>query len=423
MRARMTDLIRRRGPRLSPSVLGELEQLDAALDGAGGDPLLDSLVADVRACAPRMSAASAARLDARAADGFQSQRPDAARRWSRRRAAVASGALVTRDGRRDASGRPSARSGRDGRSIGFGPRGRLALGSGAVAAVVAASVVVTMTAGQRHPAARSVSAAQSAAAPASANGTGAPSGGAGRASAPGLSAPGPGRAPASAASGARRQQVSASLSLSTSGLVQGISDGVVRVTGAYGGYVQSSQVQDGKDGGQGYLVVVLPTAHLGVALGELSRLAHVQSTNQDTNDITDAYNSARRQLADDVTQRRALLRALARATTQGQIDSLRSQLELAGGRVDHDRVALDSVDRQSRTSQVNVTIASSPTRAGGWTIGNALNDAGMILETMAGVALVAGAISVPVLLILATLLAAARALRRARRERALDAPV
>jgi len=421
MRARMTDLIRRRGPRLSPSVLGELEQLDAALDGAGGDPLLDSLVADVRACAPRMSAASAARLDARAADGFQSQRPDAARRWSRRRAAVASGALVTRDGRRDASGRPSARSGRDGRSIGFGPRGRLALGSGAVAAVVAASVVVTMTAGQRHPAARSVSAAQSAAAPASANGTGAPSGGAGRASAPGLSAPGPGRAPASAASGARRQQVSASLSLSTSGLVQGISDGVVRVTGAYGGYVQSSQVQDGKDGGQGYLVVVLPTAHLGVALGELSRLAHVQSTNQDTNDITDAYNSARRQLADDVTQRRALLRALASATTQGQIDSLRGQLELAGGRIDHDRVALDSVDRQSRTSQVNVTIASSPTRAGGWTIGNALNDAGTILETMAGVALIAGAISAPVLLILALLLAAARALRRARRERALDA--
>lgn len=417
MRARMTDLIRRRGPRLSPSVLGELEQLDAALDGAGGDPLLDSLVADVRACAPRMSAASAARLDARAADGFQSQRPDGARRWSGRRAAGVWGALVV------CGGRPSARSGRDGRLIGFGSRGRLALGSGAVAAVVAAVVVVTMTVGQRHSATRSVSAARPAAAPTSATRTGAPSGGAGQASAPGLSAPGPGGVNGSAASGARRQQVSASLALSASGSVQGIADGVVRVTGAYGGYVQSSQVQDGRDGGQADLVLVLPTDRLAFALGELSRLAHVQSTNQATTDITDAYNSARRQLADDVTQRQALLRALASATTQGQIDSLRGRLELTGGRIDHDRVALGSVDRQSRTSQVNVTIASSPTRAGGWTIGNALNDAAMILETMAGVALIAGAISAPVLLILALLLAAARALRRARRERALDAPV
>jgi len=415
MRARMTDLIRRRGPRLSPSVLGELEQLDAALDGAGSDPLLDSLVADVRACAPRMSAASAARLDARAADGFQSQRPDGARRWSGRRAAGVWGALVACGGRRHAGGRPSARSGRDGRLIGFGSRGRLALGSGAVAAVVAAVVVVTMTVGQRHSATRSVST--------SATRTGAPSGGAGQASAPGLSAPGPGGVNGSAASGARRQQVSASLALSASGSVQGIADGVVRVTGAYGGYVQSSQVQDGRDGGQADLVLVLPTDRLAFALGELSRLAHVQSTNQATTDITDAYNSARRQLADDVTQRQALLRALASATTQGQIDSLRGRLELTGGRIDHDRVALGSVDRQSRTSQVNVTIASSPTPAGGWTIGNALNDAGMILETMAGVALIAGAISAPVLLILALLLAAARALRRARRERALDAPV
>ncbi len=421
MRARVTALLGRRGPEPSPSVRGELEQLDAALEGASGDTALDALVADLRACAPRMTPAFTARLDARAAAGFRTERATGIRRGSRPRPSASVG--VAHGGERHAGGRPSP-SGMGGRLIGVGLRGRLALGSGVLVTVVAALVMVALIGGPRHPATSSVSSAQSGAAPGSTRTSGAPSPAAGAASAPVAPALAPSEPPA-AASGVRRQQVSASLSLSTGGSVQSVSDGVVRVTGAYGGYVQSSQVKDGTDGGQAYLVLVLPTGRLALALGELSRLAHVQSTNQATNDITDAYDSARRQLADDATQRQALLHALANATTQGQIDSLRGQVELVGGRIDRDRVALDSVNRQSRTSQVNVTIARSPASApsAGWTIGNALSDAGTILKTMAAVALLTGTVTAPVLLSLATLLAAGRAVRRTRRERALDAPV
>jgi hypothetical protein len=64
---------------------------------------------------------------------------------------------------------------------------------------------------------------------------------------------------------------------------------------------------------------------------------------------------------------------------------------------------------------------AAPPHGGPWTPGDALHDAGRVLEVLAGAALVGGAVLLPLALLAAAAAIAARALRRRRRESALDA--
>ena len=135
--------------------------------------------------------------------------------------------------------------------------------------------------------------------------------------------------PAGAGAPGRVQQVGASLTLgSTPAGVQPLSVGVGQMTIRDGGYVQSSNVQVQQDGAsEATLALRLPSARLGAELAALARLAPVREETQSQQDITGSYNAARRALSSDAeAERRALLRALAAATTEGQIASLRERL-------------------------------------------------------------------------------------------------
>src|SRR4051794_9361105 len=65
----------RRNSNIDPAVAADLEALDAVLAGEHEDRELSLVVDEVRASAPRMSPAFAARLDAAAAKGFAGPEP------------------------------------------------------------------------------------------------------------------------------------------------------------------------------------------------------------------------------------------------------------------------------------------------------------------------------------------------------------
>ncbi len=224
------------------------------------------------------------------------------------------------------------------------------------------------------------------------------------------------------ASGSGRvQQLAASLTLScTPSEVQSIADRVAQVTVSDGGFVQSSQVQMQREGAsEASLDLRVPSARLAAALAALGQLAPVRAENQSLQDITGAYDAARRELADAVAERGALLRALSRAVTQGQIESLHKQLSLTGGAITRARSALHAVSARASTSALEVTVLGDAPAGEGSTLHRGLHDAGEVLTVALVVLLIGAAVLVPLAILLAVLILGGRAWRRYLRERAL----
>jgi hypothetical protein len=174
-------------------------------------------------------------------------------------------------------------------------------------------------------------------------------------------------------------------------------------------------------GGEASLQLSLPSARLSAALAELARLAPTRAQSQSLQDITDEYGAARTKLADAVAERRALLRALAKASTQGEIESLRARLSLAGGAVARARPPRPTHAKRAANADVEVTVlgdrqAGSERSA----LSNALHDAGDVLKLALGVLIVALAALVPLALLGVLCAIAWRASRRRLRERALS---
>lgn len=224
-------------------------------------------------------------------------------------------------------------------------------------------------------------------------------------------------------SASRIQQRAASLTLAPKPeAVQSVADRVAQLTVREGGFVQSSHVsrQSGA-GGSAELRLSLPSARLTAALTSLGRLAPTREESQSLQDITDEYDAVRGKLADAVAERQALLRALARASTQSQIESLHARIALAAGAVTRARTAFATISRRGSNSTVEVTVLGDA-HAGSHrsTLGGGLHDALHVLEAIAVVLLVALAVLVPLALVLALLALAWRASRRRLRERALS---
>ncbi|MFI4992069.1 MAG: DUF4349 domain-containing protein [Solirubrobacterales bacterium] len=228
-----------------------------------------------------------------------------------------------------------------------------------------------------------------------------------------------------AAAPGRVQQLSAAITLTaTPSEVQTVADRVSRLAVSDGGFVQSShvQVQQGSTG-EATLMLSLPSAKLSAALAALGQLAPVRAENQSLQDITNTYNAALQRLNDATAERAALLRALSKATTEGQVDSLRARLSQAGGAIARARSALQTVSRQASTAEVEVTVLGDKSAGSeGLTLHRGLHDAGRVLTVTLIVLLIAAAVLVPLSLLIAALSTSRRAWRRYRRERILDAP-
>jgi Domain of unknown function (DUF4349) len=221
-----------------------------------------------------------------------------------------------------------------------------------------------------------------------------------------------------ASSPGRVQQLGASITLTaTPEEVQTVADRVSRLTTSEGGFVQSSHVNEGEKSGEATLTLSLPSAKLSAALASLGQLAPVRSESQSLQDITNTYDEARQRLHDATAERQALLRALARASTEGEIDSLRARLAQNGGAVAQARAALGTVAKQASTAEVEVTVVGDKSAGSeGLTLHRGLHDAGRVLTVTLVVLLVAAALLVPLALVAIVLATAWRAWRRHRRE-------
>jgi Domain of unknown function (DUF4349) len=198
--------------------------------------------------------------------------------------------------------------------------------------------------------------------------------------------------------------------------------------GQVNGIVESSNVTQGGLAGTANFELSVPSGALGRTLTALSSLnyAQVVSRTDNTQDITDQYGAATRALGDARALRTSLLKQLADAVTTEQIDSLKAQINDAEASISSDQATLNRLNHQVNYSQLAVTInAQSPPPVahrggGGFTLRKAAHDAGRVVTVVAGVALIAIAALAPIALVVALAWWVGAALRRRRRDQALD---
>jgi uncharacterized protein DUF4349 len=239
----------------------------------------------------------------------------------------------------------------------------------------------------------------------------------------------PAAAPVPSTSGRQIVQ-SAQLSLSTKpSNVDGVAQQVFNVIAAQNGVVRSSQVTAANNAnGYAQFELSVPSSNLGQTMAALSRLhdSNVVSRTDATQDITQQVGGVGMRLADARALHTALVRKLAAATTTTEIDGLNAQIGAVEARIARLQGSLRSLHRKVNFSDISLTInaASVPghpvSSGGGFTLGKAAHDAGRVLVVAAGVALITLAVLVPLGMVLAFALWIAHAIRRRRREQALD---
>ncbi|HUR84188.1 MAG TPA: DUF4349 domain-containing protein [Solirubrobacteraceae bacterium] len=412
----------RRRDLLNPDEERELDALERALAGEPVEPdlhELEDLVRDIRASAPEMTPAFAARLEHEVAEGFPNPAPRPPRRRPQRwmllpaagTLAVALIALVVVLGQTGGGGTEGTQFSATGGDEGAAAVLEDAPAAGGTGGVARDSASPTDESAPEPSARRSP-------APQASQATTPP---------PPVAQSRP-RPTAVTKSAARRQvERAAQLILETpSGKVEETSDDVIRTVDRFDGIVASSSIgSDDEDGGEATFDLRIPSDRLDDALAALSKLGHVAERRQQLEDITASFTSVQDRLADARAERRGLLKALGRATTQSQIAGLRAQLRSARSQISRLEGDLNSLRRRADLSTVSLTVrgvegAGAGSGGGDWSPGDAAADALRVLEVMAGVALIALAISVPLGLLGAAIALGARSARRRDRERALD---
>lgn len=395
----------RRNTALDPVVAQELSELDAVLAGERSDPVLELIAAEARASAEPLPPGLALRLEAAVAEGFPKPARASRAGWlARVPLAPAAGvlaaavlALVVTISAIDSDTRDLGTTSSQSESVPAATEG--ITGGGSVAEDVDTGTA-ELSAPSAVPAAPSVAQDYGTAAR---------------------------EAPAKIL---RRVQRAADLTITTPvAKLQDTSDEVTRTADRLGGYVQSSDVSARGESGQATFDLRIPAARLDEALATLSRLGHVRARNQQSQDITARFTSARSRLHDARAERQALLRALAEATTSAEIDSINARLEIARGRIAAAKGDLFGARQAAALSRVSVTVVGVDGDEGGaaggqgdWTPGRALEDAVEVLSVATGVAIVALAAAIPAALLALLALLAWRVYRRRSRELALEPP-
>ena len=154
---------------------------------------------------------------------------------------------------------------------------------------------------------------------------------------------------------ARKVERSAVLALRTPDAeFERTTDAVIATVARFDGIVANSQIGASDSmGGEATFELRIPTERLDRALAALSKLGHVTERNQSLQDITSSFSSAQERLTDARAERRGLLRALGRATTQTRIDAIKAQLRSVSSRIAGLKGELSSLRRRADLSRVD----------------------------------------------------------------------
>jgi hypothetical protein len=192
---------------------------------------------------------------------------------------------------------------------------------------------------------------------------------------------------------------------------------------SYNGIVLRSSTEGGGESAGASFDLLIPSAKLSDALGAFSAIAEVRSRHESTLDVTARTVGLDERLVDARAAVAGLLEQLADADTPAERAATEAELHSARQRVANLRGSLASLERRTNFSRVSLQIESdagaSSADSGGWSVGDAIDDAGHILAVAAGVAIVALAIVGPLALIALLLWLGNRARVRHGRERAL----
>jgi hypothetical protein len=212
---------------------------------------------------------------------------------------------------------------------------------------------------------------------------------------------------------------------------RGAANEVIDVVRDHRGIVSQASVSGGDPDvqrarmGQARFELRIPAAELSSALAALSDLGNVVSRTDGAVDVTGRVLSARQEIADYEATRQRLLSELETAYTTTEQDAIEAQLDIVEAQLAAAEEELG--DLQTRIQLVPVTVTITADRSidedgeeGAWSIGDAFDDAGRVLEVVAGVLVVAAAVVIPVGLLVLLAWLAAREVSRRRRESALD---
>jgi len=194
---------------------------------------------------------------------------------------------------------------------------------------------------------------------------------------------------------------------------------------AVDGIVLSSSVTGGAAGEAGARFdLLIPAAKLGDALAAFSAIGTVVSRHEATDDITAPTVRLGEHLRDSRATIDGLLVQLAGADSDGERAEVEAELRAERRHAAALRSQATKLDRRANLSRVSLRIVTdpgvtSPDEEGGWSVGDALGDAGHILGIAAGVTIVGLAILGPIALIALLAWLVNRARIRRGRERAL----
>jgi hypothetical protein len=230
--------------------------------------------------------------------------------------------------------------------------------------------------------------------------------------------------------GHRDIERSASVVLGTKpGEVSAAAAKVYTAVHAADGIVLHSSVQSGSKGATGAsFALLIPSRKLDDALAAFSSIAEVRERHDATADITEPTVSAAEELTDSNAAIEGLLKELAGVETEAERESVEARLREERHHHASIRASLDHLNERAAMSEVTVRIVTGSGAGvtpagkgsdGGWSVGDALHDAGQILTIAAGIILVALAVLAPIALIALALWLTNRFRLRRQRERAL----
>jgi hypothetical protein len=199
---------------------------------------------------------------------------------------------------------------------------------------------------------------------------------------------------------------------------------VAAVTNRHGGFVLSSSVDSGENGGGGDFSLRIPTDRLRPALRDLAALAPVIRQTQEGRDVTREHVTAKDRLRAARAERRSLLRRLELADTDEEAEAIRRRLDLVAGEINGLRGQLRDLRLRTDYAVVIVSLlveeeSNGGSGGAGSSFDDAINDAGDLLVGTAGVLIRVLALALPLGLIALAVWLAAWRFRRRRRESAL----